>query len=149
MRVAEEFSTQWPDACRSIAYEALIQDPTGTMRSVSGYLGVEYVDEMSRLAAPVEDRYGSGRGVNTILADNRGRYLRAISPRQAASVEWVAGDRMLRLGYAAHSKHGAIAGWQWPFLAFHDLARKLAYHVRRLGLVRGALFYYRFLRTGA
>ena len=90
----------------SLSYENLTDDPEQAMRKICAFLGVAYSDKAM-------DYYNSGESRSTaaggemwrnvtrpVMKHNTGKFMTEMSPDELAIFESVAGDTLVKLGYA-------------------------------------------------
>ena len=82
-----------------LRYEDLVTRTEAELRRVCAFLGVEFEPQMMRLDRPAENR-GATRGATHVVADNCGKFGRAMSPQTLSRIEELAGATLLSSGYA-------------------------------------------------
>jgi len=85
-----------------VRYETLIEQPEAELRRLCDFLGEPFDAAMVAAGAPARsDRWWFDRAQGAIDGSRRDRWREELSHGDAACVEWIAGERLARYGYAA------------------------------------------------
>jgi hypothetical protein len=156
MRAAQ----RWADrtrACRAagrdlgtryheLRYEDLISDVRGVLEGVFGFLGVPTPPDAGRFLR-VPENYGSAKGEQRIIAENRQKWKRIMEPPLRKSIEGVTGDLLNALGYEREHPElptRRLSALQMTAYRVTDAWRQLNFRRRELGGWTAAL---KFLRA--
>lgn len=82
-----------------VRYEDLLSDPARTMRGLCGFLQLPFDPAVTRPGKAVEN-LGDATGATTVVSGNTRKFVDGLEPRTLALVEAVAGDELVRHGYA-------------------------------------------------
>lgn len=104
VRRAEKNTVRWPDSYLLVRYEDLVSDPEGHLKTVCGFIGVDYTAEMlSMQGADDFDETGNSsygrRRAGAITTDSIGRFRDVLSEGQVRYIERAVSGPMQRLGY--------------------------------------------------
>ncbi|HZO01325.1 MAG TPA: sulfotransferase [Burkholderiales bacterium] len=81
-----------------LRYEDLVAHPERQLRRICRFLGVQFEPGMLTLTRPAEN-LGDARGTSRVLADNRGKFRRAMAAATLARIEELAGPVLAECGY--------------------------------------------------
>jgi hypothetical protein len=105
-RAGRRNQTRYPDQYRLVRYEDLVRDPSGTMRAVCGFLGIEYDPRMLSMDGAPEHKARGGNnssfgdlGRQTISTRAVGRFREVLRPSELAFIQLVARRELLGTGY--------------------------------------------------
>lgn len=82
-----------------VRYEDLLADPAQTMRDLCRFLDLPFDPVVTRPGKAVEN-LGDATGATTVVSGNTRKFVDGLAPRTLALVEAVAGDELVRHGYA-------------------------------------------------
>ncbi|MBX2924978.1 MAG: sulfotransferase [Chitinophagaceae bacterium] len=91
-------------------YEKLVAEPEKCVRSLCGFLNIEYRDEMMQFYESSSSRAAAAAGEmwknleKPVMQHNTNKYLKELSAEEIEIYEWVAGDTLQALGYALSSR---------------------------------------------
>jgi hypothetical protein len=83
--------------CLQLRYEDLLRMPEQQMQRLCEFLSIDFVEAMTRLNQPVENR-GDAIGSTEIIQNNFGKFMERLSPREIRDIESLAFDTMRMLG---------------------------------------------------
>jgi len=134
-----------------VRYEDLVSEPEAVLRRVCGFVGVDFVPQMTVLARPSEN-LGDTTGSTQVVADNVEKWRRTLEPRLQRRVEALCADGLRTYGYPcrhvgpqAHLPRGERRVRQ-----LRDGVGLIRFDVRARGVVGAVRFRWRlFLETGA
>jgi hypothetical protein len=118
-----------------LRYEDLLADVPGTLGPIFDFLGVEAPPEPGRFLR-VPENVGAARGEQQVVAANREKWRRDMSPDLRRRVEAVCGTAMDAVGYTREHpdvvsrRVGPLA---MRFYRLRDAGRQLAFRRRELG----------------
>jgi hypothetical protein len=124
-----------------VSYEALLEDPTLTMRKVATFAGVPYDNGMADLASAPED-LGDAKGHKRIVTDNKGKYATQLSTTEIKRIEEIVSGVAQLVGYCLATKnieYKPLSPLALTMLKFYDGVGSLKHHVVAEGrFVEGA-----------
>lgn len=82
-----------------VRYEDLLRDPADTMRGLCRFLDLPFDPSVTRPGKAVEN-LGAATGATTVLSGNTRKFIDGLAPHTLALVEAIAGDELVRHGYA-------------------------------------------------
>jgi hypothetical protein len=110
--------TRYPDRYRLVRYEDLVQNPSGTIREVCAFLGIEFQPEMLTMDGAPEHQARGGNnssfgdlGPQTISTKAVGRYPDVLRPSELAFIQLVVGREMRAVGYEPAEVSLTRLGW--------------------------------------
>ena len=81
-----------------IKYEDLLENPKREMKTICGFLDVDFIEDVLKLSRPSE-KSGDAKGKPFILRDNIRKYKTRMKARDQRVIEEVAGELLRELGY--------------------------------------------------
>jgi sulfotransferase family protein len=134
---AHGYGAMLGNAYEEVSYEALLEDPTTTMRQVASFVGVPYDDAMANLASAPED-LGDAKGHSRILTGNKGKYATQLSTTEIKRIEEVVSGVAQLVGYRLATKnveYRPLSPLTLTMLKFSDGVASLRHHVVAEGCV--------------
>jgi hypothetical protein len=126
-------------------YEDLVTETETSLRRLADFVGVTFDPIMLFLDRPTEN-LGNTRGVVGVVADNHGKYLKAMSKDVLARVESIAGETLVACGYPLafpDQKYARLAPWEMRAAQLSDAWNLVRYESQKRGLVGAFLFHFR------
>lgn len=127
-----------------VTYEQLLDDVEGTMKSLSDFLGIDYINEMTTLSRTAEN-YGDAKGKTEILKSNSGKFAKRLSKSQIHKIEEIAFVQMIRFGYKPlHAKKSLKPSKiKIKFWEVYDAFNSLWFHIKEKGLIKGTSYFFK------
>ncbi len=145
---ADNAGSECPDDFLTLRYEDLLDDTERELLRICGFLGIEYVAGMSRLAGSVEN-LGDAKNACSIERGNKFKYVERMTPDTLRRIESISWPLLERFGYA-YQYHGVvkrIGKLPMKFFQVADAFNLLRFHVRERGLFRGTALVLSLYRT--
>jgi len=126
-----------------LRYEALISNPETELQNLCRYLGIEFSPAMLELQRPVENQGDTGsqtRKSLRIVADNAGRYLKNLSPKELMRLEQILFPTAASYGYEAcnqQTQHKPLRYHERVLWSIPHRWNSLRLHLRRWGVLKG------------
>lgn len=125
--------------CLQLRYEDLLRAPEAQVRRLCEFLSIDFVETMTRLNRPVENR-GDATGSTEIVQNNFDKFMERLSAREIRDIESLAFDTMRMLGmrpvYARRQRMMSAVELKWRRIK--DGLQLVAHGKRKLGII-GAL----------
>ena len=123
------------EGIHEVIYEKLLEDPRETLESVNDYLGIEYSENQmnyqktSKELVSLDEMQWKKETLGPLLADNAVKWMKVMSAKQIAVVEYICKKEMLQLGYKSVQQL-RLNILQRIFLSFGKTIFGLIYEVR-------------------
>ncbi len=118
-----------------VRYEDLLKQPEATVRRICGFIGVDFLDDMTRLVKPSEN-LGAAVGESRIVSTNTGKFLTSMDSRTRCRVEELAFEAMRAFGYAFTEARGParLRAWERRGRQLLDGFSLLRFEARQRGV---------------
>ncbi|WP_245714390.1 sulfotransferase family protein [Janthinobacterium psychrotolerans] len=113
-RAADHVTARYPDRVLTIRYEDFLSRQQATLELVCGFLGIDFLPQMTDIVASREARQLSqlsalwSSNSHAPIAANIDKFKQQLSDDDIEVIETLAGDTMERYGYARLSRGGAV-----------------------------------------
>ena len=125
-----------------ITYEDLLESPEAILTRICHFLGLEYEEGMQTVNQKLES-YGEARGQNKIVATNKQKFLKKMSPSTLKRVESLVCEQAKRLSYElVHDvQYKPLTSMERKLLKLHDGYRSSVFHMKEKGIVQGLWYF--------
>lgn len=123
-----------------VRYEDLTDDTETQLKRVCTFLHLPYAAEMGQLKRPAESR----RPLATVVKQHA-KYRELLSPTTVRRISEITFPYLSKYGYSneAVSNERRLSRTQLRLLAYTDGLASLRFHIRKQGLRKGSIYYFR------
>lgn len=140
-REAEQFGLLGGSDALTVRYEDLTADPSGELGRVCAFLGVPFVEAMTRLKRPAE-KERNGQLLEHVTRQ-QAKYRQALPPEVVRHISEITLPYLATYGYDTEgaTHHRPLTRQQLKKMSYLDGLASLRYHIKEKGVLGGLRYY--------